>query len=167
MEHGAPHHATIGELLWPALNFAIFAVVVVRALSGPIREFFRSRTEQLRDALEAGARARREAEALRGDLERELADLPRLRERLRGDLRAAADQQKQQLLDAGRRAAERIVSDARLLVEQEAAMARETLRTELVEQTTEAASALVRGALVPEDQSRFVREFVKGMEARP
>ena len=30
-EHAA-HHATVGDLLWPALNFAIFVAVLVRFL---------------------------------------------------------------------------------------------------------------------------------------
>ena len=62
MEHGA-HHAGIGDLLFPLINFAIFAFVVVRFAGGPIREFFRARTERLRDALAVGARAREESTA--------------------------------------------------------------------------------------------------------
>ena len=57
VEHAA-HHAGIADLLFPAINFTIFAYVIVRFLAAPIRELFRDRTERLRAELQAGARAR-------------------------------------------------------------------------------------------------------------
>src|SRR2546426_7048926 len=54
-EHAA-HHATVGDLLWPALNFAIFVAVLVRFLRPPAVEYFRARAARLREALQAGGR---------------------------------------------------------------------------------------------------------------
>lgn len=156
------HHPGPGDLFWPVANFIVFALVLVRFLRGPIREFFRGRTERLRDALEAGARARREAEALRAELSRDVENLPALRERLRADLRATAEQQRDALVAGGRAAAARIRTDARLLAEQELAAARQALREEAIEQAVRQATTLVRASLRPEDQERFVREFVTG-----
>ncbi len=155
-------HATIGDLLWPALNFAVFAAVLIRFLGGPIREYFRERTERLREALDAGARARRAAETLRADLERDLAELPALRERLKSELRATARRQCEQLLEAGRAAAARIRTDAELVAGQEAAAAREALRTEVIEEAVREAANLVRAALRPADHQRLLRDFVQG-----
>ena len=154
-------HATIGDLLWPALNFAVFVVVLVRFLGGPIREYFRDRTERLREALDAGARARRAAEALRADLERGLAELPELRERLKAELRETARRECEQLLEAARAAAARIRAAAELVAEQEAAAAREALRTEVIEEAVREAGALVRAALRPADHQRLLRDFVR------
>jgi F-type H+-transporting ATPase subunit b len=164
VEHGAAH-ATIADLFWPVVNFTLFAVVMVRALRGPLREYFRDRTERLKAALEAGARARRDAEALRAELARDLADLPSLRERMKADLRAAAEQESARLVDQGRLAAERIKADARLLAEQEARNARQTLRAEVIDETIRAATVLIRAALGAADQEHFVREFVEGAGA--
>src|SRR2546425_13311076 len=55
-EHAAAH-ATLGDLLWPALNFAIFVAVLVRFLRPPAVEYFRARAARLREALQAGGRA--------------------------------------------------------------------------------------------------------------
>jgi F0F1-type ATP synthase membrane subunit b/b' len=101
VEH-AGAHGSIGDLIWPVFNFALFGGLLVYVLRGPIRDYFRDRTARVRDGLEAGARARREAEALRADLERDLADLPSMRERLKADLRATAEQVGAQLLPASR-----------------------------------------------------------------
>jgi F-type H+-transporting ATPase subunit b len=164
MDPGAHHPASLGEqilsLKWTVANFSIFAFFLTRALRGPIREFFRQRTERLRDELAAGARARKEAEALRAQLAKDLADLPGLRERLRADMRASAERERDQLLASARQSADRIRRDAQLLAEQEATAARRALRAELVEDAVRAASALVTKATGADDQQRFVREFV-------
>ena len=161
-EPGATAHATIADLFWPAVNFVLFVALLVRFLRGPIREYFRERGERLREALTAGARARAEAEALRAELMRTMAELPALKERLRADLLAMAEQQRDTVLGESRRAAERIRQDAVLAAEQEVAAARQAVRREVIEEAVREATVLLRRALRPEDQERFVREFVVG-----
>lgn len=161
MEHEAAHHVpTIAGLLFPAINFSIFAFLLVRFLAGPIREFFRERAERLRERLVAGDRSRREAEALKAQLAKDLADLPALRERLKADLRGTAERERERLLAQARQAAERIANDAKLLADQEVAAALRALRAEVIEAATQKAIDLVRATLQPQDQDRFVREFV-------
>jgi F-type H+-transporting ATPase subunit b len=163
---GTPHHQPeIGDVFLPAANFAVFLLLLIYFLRGPVREFFRARTERLRDALEAGAHARRDAEALRAELERDVRDLPALRERLRADLRATAERQRDTLLESGRQAAARLRQDAHLVADHEVAAARQALRAEVIEEAVRQATLLVRDAVRPEDQERFVREFMAGAGA--
>ncbi len=164
VEHGA-HHPSIADLFYPAINFLIFAVIIYRFLGGPIREYFRERTERLRDALAAGAKARKDAEALRAKLARDLAELPALRDRLRADVRAAAEQERANILEQATRTADRIRNDAKLLADQEVASAMRGVRAEVIDEAIREAVTLVRSALGPGDQERFVREFVES--ARP
>jgi F0F1-type ATP synthase membrane subunit b/b' len=159
------HHPGVGELLYPALNFAIFVFLLVRFLRGPIRELFRDRTARLREGLEAGMRARREAEELRAVLARDLQELPALQERLRADLRATAEREGDLLIASGREAAARIVHEAQQLAAQEYAAARERLRAETSEEALREATAMLRTSIRPEDQERFVRDFVVGAGA--
>jgi F0F1-type ATP synthase membrane subunit b/b' len=163
-EHGAAP-ASVRDLFWPALNFTLFVALLVRSLRGPVREYFRARTERLREALAAGAQALRDAASLRSALARDVANLPAQCERLRADVRAVAERERAALLTVAREAAERIRTDARLLAEYEFAAARRVLRAELVEETVRQAAALLRGAVLPDDQQRLVREFVTGAGA--
>jgi F-type H+-transporting ATPase subunit b len=156
----AEHAPTIGTLIWPAINFTIFAALLVRGLSGPLREFFRARAERLQEELAAGDRARREAEELRAELAKDLADLPALRARMKADLRATAERERDQMLAQARATAERIRTDAKLLADQEVATARRLLRDEMIAETMQVATAVVREAVAPTDQDRFVQEFL-------
>jgi F-type H+-transporting ATPase subunit b len=158
-EHAAGHPSP-ADLFWPAANFILFVGLLVYVLRRPVAEYFRERTTRLREALRAGARARAEAEALRATLARDMERLPTIRAELLADMRAAAEFQRDKLIASGRAAADRIRTDARLVAEQEAAAARQTLRAELIESAMGEASMLVRRALEPQDQERFVRDFV-------
>ncbi len=159
VEHAA-HHPGIGDLLFPAINFALFAFLLLRFFGGPIREYFRERTERLRDGLEAGLRAHQQAEALRADLDREMQALPGVQAQLRGDLLATAEEARATLVEQGRAAAARIRADAALVADQEAAAAQRALRADIAEEATRQATVLVRQHLTSDDQARFVREFV-------
>src|SRR5207248_5399414 len=111
-EHAA-HHATVGGLLWPALNFVIFVALLVRFLRAPAVEYFRARAARLREALQAGARARAGAQALRATLARELENLPTPRAQPRADLRATAERAREAPPAPGRGAGGRLRTDAR------------------------------------------------------
>src|SRR2546428_1208119 len=111
-EHAAPH-ATLGDLLWPALNFAIFVVVLVRFLRPPAVEYFRARAARLREALQAGARAPPEAEGLRPPPPRRVEKPPAPRPPPRADPRAPAEREGPGLPAPRPTAAERISPDAR------------------------------------------------------
>lgn len=163
-EHGGEHAPSPTQLFWPAMNFVLFAVVLTRFLRGPIRENFRARGARLKESLEAGSRARAAAESLRAELSRAMADLPKLRERLKADLRATAERERDNLIEQGRRAAERIRTDAKVLAEQEFGAARNAVRSEVSAEAIRQATELIGRALSPEDHERFVRDFVSSAE---
>lgn len=155
------HEPVITDLIRPAVNFTLFAVLLVYAIRGPIKTFLSERTSRIREALEAGARAKREAEALKAQLERDTADLPNVRARLVAEMRDTAERERALLLEKARATAERIRLDATVAAEQEAEGARAALRKSTVEQAATEAIRLVRETITPQDQARAVDEFVQ------
>jgi len=81
------------------------------------------------------------------------------------DLRAEAEADRRRLLEAARQSAERIRADARLLAEQESARAGRQIREQVAEQVIARVTAALRERLTREDEERFVRAFVSGVEA--
>ena len=75
-------------------------------------------------------------------------------------LLATAERERDQMLTQARQTADRIRSDTRLLAAQEAATARRTLRDEVIAAAVREGTALVRQTAQPQDQERFVREFI-------
>jgi F0F1-type ATP synthase membrane subunit b/b' len=158
-DHGA--HPGIGSLLLPLINFLLFVGLIIWKAPGPVREFFRARTERLRDALAAGKRALTEAEQIRAALERDVRELPNTVAQLKADVRAAAEREHANLLEMATRAADRIRSDARLVADSEVAAARHGLRSEVVEEAVRQATAILRGTIKTDDHERMVRDFVQ------
>lgn len=159
------HHASPAELVQPAVNFVLFSGLMVYVLSAPLRTYFRERTAKIRGALEAGRRAKQDAEALRAQLERDTADLPRVRAELVAELRETAERQRDLLLRQAGDTSERLRNDARVAAVQESGAALSVLREDLAARAVREASHLVRDAITPDDQSRFVRDFVQSARA--
>jgi F-type H+-transporting ATPase subunit b len=155
------HEPVVSDLIKPAVNFSLFVALIVYALRGPIGTFVRDRTARIRAALEAGTKARRDAESLRARLERETADLPRTKARMVAEMREIAERERALLLERSQQAVERIRLDAKLTAEQEAAAARSELRERIVQEAIAEAVHLVREAITPEDRSRAIEEFVQ------
>jgi F-type H+-transporting ATPase subunit b len=166
VEHGV-HEPQVTDLILPAINFAIFAYVLMRFMAGPIREFFRERTERVREGLAAGDRAQREAARLQAQIEQDLRELPNVQGRLKADLLATAEAARASLLAQAREAAERIRADARLVAEQETQTAQRAVRAEIVEEAIRQATALIRDGVKADDQARFVRDFVQSARYAP
>jgi len=159
------HGPVITDLIKPAVNFTLFAGLIVYAVRGPVSTFFSDRTARIRAALDAGAKAKRDAEALRLQLERDTADLPSLRAGMVAEMRDTAERERALLLEKARQTAERIRQDATLAGEQEAAAARHELREMTVQRATLEAVRLVREAITADDQARTVQEFVQSVRA--
>src|SRR5688572_23273037 len=68
-EHG-PH---ISQLVFPAINFLIFAFVLWKFVIPAVREAIRQRREKITQALDEAKRAKEEAESLRREYEQRLA----------------------------------------------------------------------------------------------
>jgi len=164
-EHGVAHHQlswgeALGTIFDPVVNFAIFAIVLYVFLRGPLVEYLRDRAATLRGALDAGAEARREAAALREQLEKDLADLPRLREELRAELVDIAERQRERLSQEARQTAARLRRDAETAATQEEIAARTALRSELVEAAVRGATEIVQSKIGPDDQRRLVSDLL-------
>ena len=155
------HDPVLTDLIKPAVNFSLFAALIVYVVRDPLATFMRDRTARIRAALEAGTRAKREAEALHAQLERETAELPQTRARMVAEMREVAERERALLLERSRQAAERIRLDAKLAAEQEAEAARSELRDVVVQQAVNEATRLVREAMTPDDRARAVEEFVQ------
>src|SRR5438067_1027475 len=160
--------------------FVAFWLIAKRLWFDPALRVIAARRERSEGAVEEARAIAAEAQRLRADhaaaleqtrseAQRELQEIIRGAEaeqkRLVADLLATAEREREQLLERGRLAADRIRADARVLAEQEFAAARTALRDDLIEDAVRQASALLHQALTPGDQQRLVRDFIASARA--
>ena len=160
--HGAEeHHApSVFLLLLNFANFAIYAFLLYRFAWPRISSALRERRDGIVTALEAARKAQAEAEAIKAEYQEKLRTLETEAARARAEVIEIAEIEARNLLEQARHAADRVRNDARLVAEQEVNRARRILQEESAALVARAASELIAKNLTPQDQSRFVSDFV-------
>jgi F0F1-type ATP synthase membrane subunit b/b' len=165
--HAAEHHApSITELLFPAINFALFMVIIVKYAIPAMREYLHRRHEEVSTAAHDAAAALAEAERGVTTVRGRLASIAAEREAITQDLVAIATTHADRARLHAEEAGQRRVRDASVLAEQERRRALAEVRAEMATRATSLAEARIRGALSPDDQAAFVRSFLQDAPAR-
>ncbi len=159
--HDAAHHvASVGDLLFPALNFAIYLVIVIRYLIPAMREYLRRRRADIMEAESESSAALARAEQSVAVSKARLAALPAEADAIRQDLITIATRQAERLVAQAEESGSRRLTDAALVAEQERRRAMADVRAEIATAATTLAERKIRAALTPDDQRSFVQQFL-------
>jgi F-type H+-transporting ATPase subunit b len=159
--------ASISTLFLPLVNFAIFAFVIQRYAWPALRGALVDRRKTVERDLAEADRARTEAQALLADIETRRAGVAAEGERMLREMRQEAEHERAALVDAAKKSADRIRADARLLGEQEGDRAARSIREEVAAKVVANVARVLRERVGPEDEARFVDEFVATAEQAP
>ncbi len=157
---GGAHEPSLWLLGVQFLNAGILVFILVRFAGPALRDYFQSRSEQIRQSIEGAQAQLLEAEAeiaeLRGRLEAFEGESGRLVEAAA----EAAEDARTRMLERAQATAQRLREDAERVADSEIARARHALRAEAARLATELAGQLLREQVTREDDARMVGEFV-------
>lgn len=157
----AQHHApSINQIWFPLCNFLIFAWIIKRFALPFVRDFLRSRREEVLSAIQEAAESKRRAEAIVQDYKARLARIEQDVDSIQASLRAEGERQRARLLEEAKGLARKINEDARFLADQEVKIARQKVREEIANQAEASARQLIERQLTPMDQGRLGEEFI-------
>lgn len=160
----AEHHApSIHDIWFPLVNFLIFAFIIKRFALPPVRDYLRSRREEVVRTLEAAAESKRRASAIVQDYRWRLAHLDEEVQSLQSSLRAEGERESAKLLQDGEALARKIKADARFLAEQEVKMARQQIREEMAQEAAVLGREIIQRNMSPADQGRLVEDFIQNV----
>jgi F-type H+-transporting ATPase subunit b len=158
---GAEHHSPeISGIIFPLLNFLIYAGIIYYFAVPLIRSFLKTRHDEVLATVTEAAARKRSAKAFVADYRNRLAKLNQEIEAIQASLKAEGERDKARLLREAEGLAAKIKSDAQLLAEQEIKAAKHQLFLELAERAKANATDLIRRHFSPADQSRLVEEFI-------
>ncbi len=158
--HGVTQDQLLG-LLFFAINFGLF-VLVLRKFALPfVKESLHKRKETVVKALNEAKLAQAEAEQVRREYEEKLAGLEAEEQALRAQALESAQREKTRILEEAGRLAERARLEAQQIAEREVEQARRTLREDVAEQAVRIATELIRIQLRPADQSRLINDLIE------
>jgi len=158
---GGEHHAPdISGIIFPLLNFLIYAGIIYYFAFPLIRSFLKARHEEVLATVTEAAARKRSAEALVADYESRLAKVDQEIDSIQASLKAEGERDKARLLREAEELATKIKSDAQLLADQEVKAAKQQVLLELAERAKVSAGDLIRRHLSQADQGRLVEEFI-------
>ena len=160
----ADHHApSINQIWFPLGNFLIFAFIIVRYALPPVRNFLRSRRDEVVATLQEAVAKKHQVEAIVQDYKNRLARLEQEVQSIQASLRTEGEREKTKLLGETQLLAAKMKEDARFLADQEVKMARQKIREEIATQAESTARELVQRQLSSRDQDRLVEDFVRAI----
>lgn len=162
-EHQVHHTSSINEIWYPLGNFIIYAFIIVKFALPPVRDFLRTRRQDVIDAVEAASAKKRAAEALVSEYKTRIAGLDKEVQSINASLRDEGEREKAKILADAATLAAKIKDDARFLGEQEVRMARQKVREEIANRAVAQARELIQRNLSTADQGRLVEDFIQNI----
>jgi len=161
---GAEHHAPqITDVIFPALNFLIYAFIIFKYALPAVRAFLKSRREEVIATMTQASAKKAAAQLLVDEYKTRLAAVDREVQSLQATLRDEGERDKAKLIGDAYAMAAKVKEDARILAEQEVKMARQKIREEMATQAEATARALLQRNLSVEDQTRLADEFIQSI----
>ena len=159
-EHHAP---SINDIWFPLANFLIYAFIIGKFALPKVRDFLKSRREEVVSTIAQASAKKEAAEALVREYKSKLAGLDREAQSIQAALREEGEREKAKLLHEAATLAVKIKEDANFLADQEVKIARQQIREEMANQAEANARALVQRNLSAADQNRLVQDFIRSI----
>jgi F-type H+-transporting ATPase subunit b len=157
----AEHHApSINDIWFPLANFLIYAFIIVKFAFPLIRDFLKSRHDEVVSTIAQASAKKQAAEALVNEYRAKLSGLDREVQSILASLRDEGQREKSKVVREAEATAVKIQEDAHFLAEQEVKMARQKLREEIADQAEATARQLIDRNLSGADQNRLVDDFI-------
>jgi F-type H+-transporting ATPase subunit b len=155
----------IGTLVWSALIFGLFFLILTKFAWKPILNAVKARDEMIKGSLESAAKAREEMLKLQSDNE---AILKKAREEREGILKEARDVRDKLISEAKGKASEeadRLVEKARAGIESEKRKALSEIREQVATLSIEIASKLLGEKLKQTgEQEKLIDNYLKDID---
>lgn len=157
----APHEGGVPMvLILQAINFIMYAGLVIYFMRTPVREYFSGRKEKFNTALNRAAAAKAEAEARKQEMQNRINDLQRSSAQELARAKSEAAELQTRILKDAEEISAHLKSEANRSATYEIERAKNELRESLLSQAVAFSSQLLKEKMVEGDQKRLSTEFV-------
>ena len=151
-------------MLWNVFNFVVFVGALFFLLRKPVKEFWATRSHEIRFAITDAERVKREAKAGYDDLRRRVTRLEAETRELIHQMHQEGELEKKGMMEQAEKLVLRIREDSEKIMTQEVRKARETLKLEAVGLAIEFARKTIVDNLQEADQKRLSDKYRNGGE---
>ncbi len=151
-------------LLASFFNAGILFFLIYHFGRRPLREGLQRRRQTIMEGMDQAAKMKAEAEEQLAHYEQKLSQVGSDIERIRREMREAAEAERQYILQEAKERRARVEREAKLLMSQELKAAREALFQDAVRAAVQSAERLVKAQLSQDDQKRLADEYLQSIE---
>lgn len=155
-----PHAPALG---WLLVDFAVFVFIIYWFGRKPIAAFLQDRSDSIRAALEEAKQAKAEAEARAAELEQRVKALDGELQQIREDIHHLGESERKSLIAEGEKAAERMLADTELQIQNELERAKASLKNQTLNEALALAEQQLRAQMTAKDYSRLNAEFTQSL----
>jgi len=160
--HG--HAPSMTSLIYPIINFLIFAFLIYRFVLPPARLYLASRRDEILGAVRSADERKEKADSAVRAYRDRLASVDDETKTLLETLRAEGERERAKILREAAELASKIKADADFVSQQEIKIARQQIREEIAQIARETAESAIRANFRAADQERLVEQFLHGIE---
>jgi F-type H+-transporting ATPase subunit b len=147
-------------LTWRVINTVALFALLIYFVKKPLVTFFAERKDQIRRDLAEALEQREAALRLLAEYKEKIAGMEKELDRMRVELRKAAESDSEKVMANAERMSGAIVESAKMTAEQEVRKARESLRNEAVELAVQMAETMIREKITEKDRKRIVEDYL-------
>ena len=155
----------IWDLFWRVANFVILVGVLIYFTRKPIANAIRNSIDSVKKLLKDAEETKVEAEARMKEAEAKLAGVDKEISDLIASARKEGEAERERILKEAAEALEKLKGETSLAIEQELKKARDILKREAADAAVALAEEILTRKITPEDQSKFVEEYLQKLEA--
>lgn len=162
-EGAAAEHGTsfLHDWLPRIINFGVLAAVLVYFGRKPIRDFLKARTEAIEKSLQESRETKEKAFAALAEMEQKVKDVQNETRRILDDARVRGEQDKQSLVEEGKKVVQDVQVQVKSAVDIEVQKARTSLAVEAALLSIDLAEEGIKDKMTSEDRDRIMKEYVK------
>ena len=161
-DHGIDRSADLRDLFFRFINFALLVIIlaiVVRKTA--IKDFFKTRSEEIRRKLEDLQKEKEEAELRYKDMERQLKDFESKKQEIIDQFKNEGLAEKKKIIAEAEERVEQIIEQSEMTINQEIQAARDRLKKEVVDMAAQKAQEIISRKINEKDQDQLIDEFIE------
>ena len=148
---------------WMLFNTALLFYLFYRYGRRPLQEGLKKRKESIMRAMSEAAQMKGEAASRLAQYQDKLQHIDDEVERVRRQMRAAGEAERERILEEAREKRARMERDARLLIQNELKAARQKLIAEVVRSASRSARQMLERQVTADDQQRLSEEHLASL----
>jgi F-type H+-transporting ATPase subunit b len=154
-----------GLIIWQLIVFVLLFFLLAKLAWKPIISSLKEREKSIQEALDTAERARFEMSKLKADNENLLKQAREEREKILRDAREASNRMKDEAQLDAKKAADRIIEDARVAIQTEKATALREVKALVANLSLEVAGKILQKNLASDQaQKNLSQEYIKDLK---